>query len=319
MSRIIVFYLLFLSLNGFTQNVGIGTNTPSEKLDINGNLRINGALKPRGDAGVAGQVLRSNGNNNAPTWSNTGFTNMRSFEPGLADSIAQFTFTVPDGVYTMMVEMWGAGGPSISIGVDSFHLGFNSPLNILNHGGFMGGGGGAYAKKIFPVNPGEQLQVSVSRSNITLNGTSKLVTPNGTLEVENGKPGAFLFSNLFGGGNGGRLETATGIMAHPFVVMGENGTAIEAELMTENGTSKKILFTPGQGGHAAYTSQQQRTIRLPFNISTANAITPLFNNFNGPFNFLFDYPIGMGAQCGIEVFDGAFPQRGGNGCVILYW
>jgi hypothetical protein len=94
-------------------------------------------LKPRGDAGVAGQVLRSNGNNNPPAWSNIGFTNMRAFGTGLIDSIDEFTFTVPEGVFTMMVEMWGAGGPSLSVGVDSFHLSFNSPLHILNHGGLL--------------------------------------------------------------------------------------------------------------------------------------------------------------------------------------
>ena len=42
-------------------NVGIGTNTPAEKLDVNGNISFTGELMPNGVAGQAGQVLQSNG------------------------------------------------------------------------------------------------------------------------------------------------------------------------------------------------------------------------------------------------------------------
>lgn len=43
-------------------NVGIGTTTPAEKLDINGSIKMSGELKPNGIAGTAGQVLTSGGN-----------------------------------------------------------------------------------------------------------------------------------------------------------------------------------------------------------------------------------------------------------------
>jgi hypothetical protein len=55
------------------QNIGIGTATPTEKLDVNGNLKLNGALVTNNTAGVVGQVLTSNGPNNTPTW-NTGIS-----------------------------------------------------------------------------------------------------------------------------------------------------------------------------------------------------------------------------------------------------
>jgi hypothetical protein len=42
-------------------NVGIGTLTPSEKLDVDGNIKLSGELKPGGIAGVLGQSLQSNG------------------------------------------------------------------------------------------------------------------------------------------------------------------------------------------------------------------------------------------------------------------
>jgi hypothetical protein len=42
-------------------HVGIGTHLPSEKLDVNGNIKFSGELKPGGVSGNNGQVLQSNG------------------------------------------------------------------------------------------------------------------------------------------------------------------------------------------------------------------------------------------------------------------
>ncbi len=49
-------------------NVGIGTTTPSQKLDVAGNIQFSGALMPGGNAGAPGQVLVSQGAGTAPTW-----------------------------------------------------------------------------------------------------------------------------------------------------------------------------------------------------------------------------------------------------------
>jgi len=48
--------------NTNTNNIGVGTSSPSEKLDIVGNIRTSGEIKPDGIAGQANQVLTSNGN-----------------------------------------------------------------------------------------------------------------------------------------------------------------------------------------------------------------------------------------------------------------
>lgn len=42
-------------------NVGIGNNTPTEKLDITGNIKTTGEIKPNGTNGQANQVLASTG------------------------------------------------------------------------------------------------------------------------------------------------------------------------------------------------------------------------------------------------------------------
>ncbi len=49
-------------------NVGIGITTPTQKLDVVGNVQFSNALMPAGNAGTAGQVLTSSGAGVAPTW-----------------------------------------------------------------------------------------------------------------------------------------------------------------------------------------------------------------------------------------------------------
>jgi hypothetical protein len=49
-------------------NVGINNSTPSEKLDINGNVQFSGALMPNGSAGTSGDILVSSGAGIPPTW-----------------------------------------------------------------------------------------------------------------------------------------------------------------------------------------------------------------------------------------------------------
>lgn len=60
--------LLTLVLMGISQNVGIGTTTPTEKLHVLGNLRFDGALMPNNLPGVIGDALISQGPGVAPIW-----------------------------------------------------------------------------------------------------------------------------------------------------------------------------------------------------------------------------------------------------------
>jgi hypothetical protein len=55
-------------IKGGNSFVGIGVASPSEKLDIFGNLKFSNALMPAGNAGTVGQILRSSGPGVAPTW-----------------------------------------------------------------------------------------------------------------------------------------------------------------------------------------------------------------------------------------------------------
>jgi hypothetical protein len=50
--------------------VGIGNTTPTQRLDVTGNLKFSGALMPNNQAGTSGQILISQGGGVAPTWQN---------------------------------------------------------------------------------------------------------------------------------------------------------------------------------------------------------------------------------------------------------
>jgi hypothetical protein len=51
-----------------TDRVGIGTSTPTEALEVVGNVEFSGSLEPNALPGTAGQVLLSAGTGVAPTW-----------------------------------------------------------------------------------------------------------------------------------------------------------------------------------------------------------------------------------------------------------
>ena len=49
-------------------NMGIGNSSPTQKLDVTGNIKFSGALMPNNTSGTSGQVLTSAGAGAAPTW-----------------------------------------------------------------------------------------------------------------------------------------------------------------------------------------------------------------------------------------------------------
>ncbi|MCX7606322.1 MAG: hypothetical protein N2170_03515, partial [Bacteroidia bacterium] len=56
----------------YAQNVGIGTSTPTERLHVQGNLRLEGAFMPGNNPGAAGALLRSAGTGVPPVWISPG-------------------------------------------------------------------------------------------------------------------------------------------------------------------------------------------------------------------------------------------------------
>ena len=65
-------FVLILCANANAQNVGIGIVVPTQKLHVNGNLRVDGAFMPNNLPGTSGEFLMSQGAGIAPVWRNFG-------------------------------------------------------------------------------------------------------------------------------------------------------------------------------------------------------------------------------------------------------
>jgi hypothetical protein len=135
MKQIIIFSIAFLPLFSIAQNVGIGTASPTQKLDVNGNMNVSGNLRVNGVAGQAGQVLVTN-SSGATGWGSVDAAEKKNF----AGFSGSQSWTVPAGVKKILIEAWGAGGG----------------------GNFFGGGaGGGYATAHFGVTPGGVVTIDV--------------------------------------------------------------------------------------------------------------------------------------------------------------
>jgi hypothetical protein len=58
--------------------LGLGLSSPTERLDVNGNINLNGLLKINSSSGSTGQVLTSNGSGD-PEWKDAAFNNNTRF------------------------------------------------------------------------------------------------------------------------------------------------------------------------------------------------------------------------------------------------
>jgi hypothetical protein len=125
--------------------VGVNNKTPTQALDVVGNVRFSGALMPNNLAGTTGQLLISQGAGVAPIWSTTGYAGQFSAMFFSCTGATQ-KFEVPSSVTQVTVELWGGGG---------------GMTYDCRHGFSNQGGSGAYAYGIMAVTPGQVLTVIV--------------------------------------------------------------------------------------------------------------------------------------------------------------
>lgn len=176
-----------------TGRVGINDPTPSERLDVNGNMNITGIIKANGNAGQPNQVLMQNSSGNL-VWGDIAdaYKNFDAFY-----TAGSGTWTVPANVTKILVELTGAGSGGNAYG---------------------GGGGGGYIMAQLDVTPGSSINYTVgagsvgsSVTNTSNGGSSSVSTGTVTFTVEGGLGATYntTFKSYSSGGGMGLVSPST--------------------------------------------------------------------------------------------------------------
>lgn len=200
-------------------NIGIANNSPTEKLDVTGNIRFSGALMPNNSAGTAGYVLVSSGASTAPTWQ--------------------------DGLSYLGAYAWVYGGNNVNavknIGTTSS---FDLPVitnNIERMRVTTGGNVGIGSSTFNGTNP-ERLLVNAGSTGNT-NYQNVIVGKGNTnsyaqLNIQNGNAGTAASSDVVATADNGS-ETAN------YIDMGINSSANTANYF--GGINDSYLYATGNG------------------------------------------------------------------------
>jgi acyl-[acyl carrier protein]--UDP-N-acetylglucosamine O-acyltransferase len=140
------------------------------------------------------------------------------------------TFTVPDNVHEITVEVWGAGGAGGAGG------------EVTSRGATGGGGGGAYARSVAVVEPGDVLDFMVGRGGVTGRVASDSWVSLDGVVFAKAKAGVSVSKNSGDGGQGGLDAQSIGNQG---VFSGGAGA---------EGTTPGVLRIGGGGGSSAGVS-----------------------------------------------------------------
>ncbi|WP_462248591.1 glycine-rich domain-containing protein [Ferruginibacter sp.] len=249
-----LFYFLFLipilyvPENSFSQNVGIGTTTPAEKLDVNGNINVTGTIKTNGVDGAANQVLMKN-SSGVLAWGNmVEYKNYTTFL--FTTSGANQSWIVPAGVTKISVQAWGGGGKAHSV----------CCINIAG----AGGGGGGYIEGYLAVVPGTTVNIAVgSGANSTINFAqfSTITYNSQTLSAWPASNASANSGNEILPGIGGTFSSnipnyigMTGENGKPSIVRFDQVSTSEftrAIYHGDGGNAPNTLYTAGKGGFSS--------------------------------------------------------------------
>jgi hypothetical protein len=226
--------ILLLSLfmvfccKAISQNVGIGTENPTEKLDVSGNINLGGNLRVNNTSGQPGQVLMTG------STGNTQWVDMGQFKSFFNPGYLSGSWTVPAGVTKIMVEIWGGGG-----------------------GGSKGagGGGGGYLMAILNVTPGESIPYTIGGGGT---GGNEAGTTGGNSSVNYGISGLYAMGgegaqtngieNNYGKGGTFDISNSHIFNRSYFGINGEGGQVNRLEYMQRSATEFLLVSSGGDGG-----------------------------------------------------------------------
>jgi hypothetical protein len=125
-------------------NTGIGTLLPANKLDVAGDINLTGKLKLNGNAGTAGQILKSNGNSSPASWQNISYKQvfLSTFNSGIIGQYSTISqgFTNNSTTMSIMEYIMPYSGKIETLTVQAFT--FANPTggpNLINISVFRNG------------------------------------------------------------------------------------------------------------------------------------------------------------------------------------
>ncbi|MBL0183463.1 MAG: hypothetical protein IPP96_14690 [Chitinophagaceae bacterium] len=284
--------LLIIQLAGFdlfSQNVGIGTPTPSEKLDVNGNINLTGTIKANGTDGQPNQVLMKNSSGTLAWGDMSDYKNFATF-------LSTGSWLVPAGVTKIAVELWGPGGGGASVG---------------------GGGGGSYIVGVFTVTPGNTINISVgpggagATNSVSSGGDgtfSRVIIGGVEIDAYGGKGAVYNSAgSYYSSGDGGSYYASPGFTA--FIgIYGQNGTVSKKNYAQAGTATFYEIGEMGNGGDAANTVNSGG--KGIFYIATPGGF-PAFTDIRFSGNNASKVPGGGGGSYLVNSFAGA------NGMAII--
>lgn len=261
----------------FSGEVGVGTQTPTERLDVVGNMKFSGALMPNNLPGASGEVLTSQGPGLPPIWSsggsgwglngNTGTAAGTNFL-GTRDAqdlvfktndieVARFTSAGHFGIGTQTpaekVEIASTITPRIRMkNLATTTLGDS----FIEFGHDDGSGGFVSAGAIGDPGSGDYLQLS-SPNNIIFNTnfSQRLsINSNGMVEISSPVSNNHLLSvmNLNGPGPASSISGTVGARIYTGENTATQSAAIEARAGGSGGTQYIGLHATAEGGGGAW-------------------------------------------------------------------
>jgi hypothetical protein len=265
MKQIIIFLLIVMGcLPVQAQNIGINTLSPTEALDVHGNLNLTGTIKANGIDGIPGQVLARGAGSQLLWQTLSGSTDIRQVFTVTTPGAVQ-TFTVPAGINKITIELWGGGGAGGAVS------GFTGILAIYGGGAAGGGGGGGYLKADVTVTPGQIINIVIGRGATASNAAEPSTVTAGTL-VLTAQPGSNaqilstgggLPTNYFISGTGGSFSISDASFRNYSFQKGadgelpvyrayaiQTGTFVDDYLWGKGGTAGNSPQTNGNGGQS---------------------------------------------------------------------
>ncbi|MBL0182164.1 MAG: hypothetical protein IPP96_07675 [Chitinophagaceae bacterium] len=276
-------------------NMGIGTNAPTQKLDVSGNLRLSGAFMPGNAAGTSGYFLQSNGAGVAPSWvdASTYMGTVAWMQGGNGVSSIQKIGTTSNydlPVITNNIErMRVTNAGNVGIGTSSFNA--TNPEKFVVDAGTTSSVNAIVGKGSID----SYLQLNIQNNSAGANSSSDVVaTANNGSETTNfidmGINGGSNTSGVMGTANDGYLYNVgqnlligTGSASKSLVFMTGGTTQATNERMRIDGNGNVGIGnnSPTSTLHVTGSTAHSITTKTATYTATASDYTILCNNTSG--------------------------------------